>query len=120
MDHKSFGISGESMAAEYLESKGYKLRERNYRKPIGEIDLIVEKEELIIFVEVKSRRSGSFAMPSENVDYRKMRKIIKTSLHYIKEHDLFNYMIRYDVVEILGDTVNHMEDAFQYSGRSVY
>ena len=112
------GQSGEQIACRYLENKGYVLRDSNYKKSTGEIDLILEKEEVIIFVEVKFRRNLDYGYPREAVNVSKQKRILKTALWYIKEKRLDNYGFRFDVVEIYFDQkdqiINHLKHAFTY------
>ena len=91
---KKVGDIGESVAVQFLESKGFKVVARNYRKPWGEIDIIAEKGNTVRFVEVKSVSreiftDGSREMdyrPEELVDTRKLRKLARTAALYMEEH----------------------------------
>ncbi|GAI75687.1 unnamed protein product [marine sediment metagenome] len=73
----NIGRFGENVASKFLKDKGYKIKERNYRTFLGEIDIICESKGNIIFVEVKTRRSDKFGYPEEAVNFIKQRKIIK-------------------------------------------
>ena len=73
---KDLGVNGENLAAQYLEANGWRILERNFRIRRAEIDLIAEREGMIVFVEVKTRLSNKFGRPAEAVDERKQRKII--------------------------------------------
>jgi len=89
-EKRQTGDLGEGIAADYLENNGYKIVERNYRKNWGEIDLIAQKENCLIFVEVKTRKktAGRFLAghsPEENVNWRKQQKIIRTAETYLLE-----------------------------------
>lgn len=112
------GKTGEKLARRYLENKGYLIRESNYKKPTGEIDLILEDKETVIFVEVKYRKNLDFGYPREAVTTGKQKRILKTALWYIKEKKLDNYGFRFDVIEIYFDQdeqrINHFEHAFTY------
>lgn len=116
------GAGKESLAAEYLQKKGYRLWERNYHCREGEIDLVVNRESLIVFVEVKSRSSQKFGMPSEAVTATKRRKIIRAAERYLYERGLLEgWYIRYDIVSILAPKnqsplIEHIEDAFRVEG----
>ena len=70
------GRWGEAEAARYMQKKGYKLKETNYRTRFGEIDLILEDKRYVVFVEVKLRKNDKFAKALEFVDHRKQEKII--------------------------------------------
>ncbi len=115
MDRKSIGKKGEDWALTYLEQKGYRLQARNYRHRRGEIDLIVEKENRLIFVEVKLRADDRFGLPEEMVSSAQQALIIQTAEHYILEKD-WQKDIRFDIIAILQKEdqreIQHFEDAF--------
>ena len=111
----TIGRSGEVMAKEYLISKGYKILEMNYRNKIGEIDIIAMDNEILVSVEVKTRRNYSYGYAFEAVHIKKQRKIINTSMVYIKYKYLLNVQLRYDIIEVyLTKTlkINHLDNAF--------
>ncbi len=112
------GQAGEAIACRYLENKGYRLRQANYKKPTGEIDLILEKDQTIVFVEVKFRKNLDYGYPREAVTRAKQKRILQTALWYIKEKKCDNYGFRFDVLEIYDDQdkqiINHFEHAFTY------
>ena len=107
----SLGNKGEKTAATYLESKGYKIIERNYRCKLGEIDLIAEKDNLIVFVEVKTRSNDKFGKGFESVVHKKIDKIRKVAMLYLIQKDL-QKEIRFDVISIDNNVVTHFEGAF--------
>ena len=116
------GSRGENAAAKFLEQKGYRIVERNYTRPGGEIDLIARKGELVVFAEVKLRRDVSHGMPMEAVGKGKQRRIIQTAKLYAAEHDLFDCPMRFDVVEVVVDSrnrlwVRHIPGAFMEDRR---
>ena len=117
--NKDIGSYTENIAATYLLSNGYSILDRNYRNKFGEVDIICQKDNLIIFVEIKSRYTNSFGSPLESVSCHKQKKIILLSKFYILYKKLSDFNIRYDVIEIylnhLNNTyeVNHLEDAFR-------
>lgn len=112
-----FGQEGERIAERYLSKKGYRLVERNYRCPMGEVDLIVLDRRVIVFVEVKTRHDDRFGVPLESVHPRKQRKMIKAALWFLSEHKLHNREARFDVVGISlagqEPVVEHVENAFE-------
>ena len=120
MSTRETGNYGETLTAEYLQKSGYELLERNYRLRTGEIDIVATKDDFLVFVEVKLRKSGAFGRPCSAVNGAKMKKIIKTALHYMQKNQAFDKMVRFDVVEITGEDINHIEGAFEYSGRLGY
>jgi putative endonuclease len=115
---QQIGISGEKLALEFLKKKNYFIKATNYHSRFGEIDIIAQNENYIIFVEVKTRKKNAFAAPMEYVNRSKQVKIIKTALLYLSEgkHDE-NIQPRFDVIEIVHEAgkntrVNHIENAF--------
>jgi len=112
MDKKTYGSIGERAAAEYLETDGYRILDMNYTTPIAELDLIVEKGGVIAFVEVKRRKSDKYGTPAEAVTKRKQYKISQAAMYYINAHRFHNRPMRFDVVEVTDEGVNHIEDAF--------
>lgn len=114
------GAWGESVAAEYLKKKHFKIVAMNYRCRFGEIDLIVSNKSYLVFVEVKLRKSNQFANAHEFVDYHKQNRLRTTADFFLSEYQT-NLQPRFDVIEIYApdgvDTRNpvilHLEDAFQ-------
>ncbi|CAG1065148.1 hypothetical protein BAC1_00726 [uncultured bacterium] len=100
MNKASIGRRGEDEAALFLESKGYKVVERNYRCRYGEIDIVARDGKTVVFVEVKTRGSDRFGCPTASVDARKQKKILLTSQFYIESNRLFDTDLRFDVVGI--------------------
>lgn len=90
---------GEELAVKYIEQLGYKILERNYRFR-GEIDIIAQDEERIVFIEVKMRRSESFGLPQEAVDRKKQSQIISTAHNYLAANHLLNSPCRFDVITL--------------------
>lgn len=91
----------EESACRYLEDKGYRIKARNFRSYRGEIDIIAENEGRLCFIEVKGRSSPFKYFPYESVDERKIQKIKKTAMFYLKKTGSFDMHIRYDVLSIL-------------------
>lgn len=88
-ERRKLGDLGEEIAANYLQSKGYKILARNYQKPWGEIDIVAQivSRETIIFIEVKSQKMGSEQLlPEENVHYFKKKRLEKAILSYLAEN----------------------------------
>lgn len=102
----------ENLAVEYLEkAKRYKILEKNFRTPFGEIDIIACCKDVVIFVEVKSG-NGKRILPSERVDKEKFDKIIKVAEYYLEHRlkDKIYTKVQIDVVEVVGSTIKHYED----------
>ena len=113
------GKEGERIAENYLKKKGYRVVERNYRCPVGELDLIVLDRRVIVFVEVKTRSDDRFGVPLESVHRRKQQKMMKAALFFLSQHRLDHREARFDVIGIsLRDrepVVEHIQNAFDCS-----
>ena len=94
------GREGERRAAEYLEKKGFLVVDRNWRKRWGEIDLVVEKDGVLVFVEVKMKTGGGWGRPEDMVDERKLGQVGRLSRMYVTEKSLWDRYksFRIDVV----------------------
>ena len=111
--HKETGKEGERIAAAYLIAQGYVIREQNYRFGRLEMDLIVEKNKLLVFVEVKTRRGQSHGYPEEAVDEKKENNLHELAQEYLESAN-WTGDIRFDIVSIaLGEnpSIAHFEDA---------
>jgi putative endonuclease len=97
---KLLGKAGEDRAAKFLADQGYRILERNYRTPHGEIDLIALHQGTIVFVEVKTRTSHAFGAPELAVTPQKQHRMVKSALGYIKYRKLHQVPCRFDVVAI--------------------
>ncbi len=95
---QKLGQSGESLALQYLQKRGYKLLEKNYRNRIGEIDIIARDGDTLVFVEVKARRSERYGSPRLAITPHKQRKISQTALAYLKYTRQMDCRARFDVV----------------------
>ncbi len=101
-ERQQYGQFGENLAARHLAENGYRIVETNYKNRFGEIDLIAMDGETIVFVEVKSRRSGTFGTAGASVSKAKQRKISMTALGYLKSKNGIQQKARFDVVAING------------------
>lgn len=112
----ALGRQGEDIAAVYLQQLGYEILARNYRCRHGELDIICKKKHLLIFVEVKTRRSDLFGSPEEAITKSKIAHIKKTALYYMAENKTGCKELRFDVVTIMMKArqpdINHIEAAF--------
>jgi REP-associated tyrosine transposase len=110
------GETGEHLAAATLKKQGYKVLERNYRTPLGEIDLIARHQEVLVFIEVKTRTSARFGPAQEAVHYGKQARLRKLADYYLKQKRLGEIAVRFDVVGILWQDgkpqVEVIQDAF--------
>lgn len=105
---REYGVGGESAAVEHLRRKGYKIIERNYRSRMGEIDIIARHKGVMVFVEVKARRSRRYGHAKWAVTPAKQRKISMTALDYLKRHASTDIPARFDVVTV------HEDDSRQH------
>lgn len=106
------GKKGEIKAVLFLKKYGYKILETNFKNKIGEIDIIAEKDGVIVFIEVKNRSTYRFGRPIEAVDFRKQNKIKKVAEIYLMIKNKYYNDVRFDVVEVSNDNLEHIENAF--------
>ncbi len=114
-DHNDFGDWGENQAVDFLEQKGYEIKARKYRFGKREIDIIARFEDLLIFIEVKTRHHSPIATPEESVTSKKKTLLIEAAHQYI-ESSQWEGEARFDIVSITMDgrkkSIRHIEDAF--------
>jgi putative endonuclease len=113
---KELGDRSEDLAAQYLRQKGYTILDRNWRCRSGELDLIAEKDGLLVFCEVKSSRFPGEVHPEIRVDRRKQMKIVRSANQYLAQEQSAYSAIRFDVVVLKQsagrDLIEHLENAF--------
>lgn len=111
------GQNGEALVADYLKKQGFIIVERNFHSRFGEIDIIAENEQYILFVEVKTRKANSFAAAAESVDGAKQQKIMLTAQIYLSRA-FCELQPRFDVAEVTLEEeneeykINYIENAF--------
>ncbi|RPH81413.1 MAG: YraN family protein [Nitrospiraceae bacterium] len=118
---KLFGQAGESAAEEYLRRKGYRIVGRNLRSPVGELDLVAEDGQVLVFIEVKARRTDAFGGAIHAVHHRKQEKLIQLAAQYLARHHIKGRLCRFDVVLLQGaddvaPQIEHIQNAFEISG----
>jgi putative endonuclease len=116
-DHNELGKEAEDLAAEYLLKNEYKILVRNYRYQKAEIDIIAEKDNLIIVAEVKARSTDFFILPQEAVTKGKIKLIVTAANHFMEEFNK-DQEVRFDIISILPDEkgkliIEHIPDAFE-------
>jgi putative endonuclease len=116
-----FGQEGEVAAERYLRRKGYRIVAKNLRSSLGELDLVAEDGRVLVFVEVKARRTGEYGGAIHAVHRRKQEKLIQLASQYLARHHLSNRICRFDVVLLQGtDTsaplIEHIKSAFDVPG----
>ena len=99
--HISLGRRGEELACKFLKKAGYKILELNYRGRLGEIDLVAEDGDCLVFVEVKTRSSLACGHPLESIDSRKQHQLIKVAREYLAEQGAEERVCRFDAVSVL-------------------
>lgn len=116
----ALGAWGEDQAVDYLRKQKLKIVERNFRTPVGEIDIIAKNKSSLVFIEVKTRRGTAFGTPQEAVGQRKQRQIVRTAQWYLQNNSNDKLQPRFDVVAILCQSdgavqITHLPDAFSLS-----
>lgn len=117
----SLGRRGEEAAAAYLERLGFRILHRAHRSRYGELDLIAVDGDVIVFIEVKTRRSADRGSPSLAVDRRKQTRMTRAALAYLKRHRMLDRRCRFDVVAVVwpegGEPeIRHYRAAFEARG----
>lgn len=118
MARKNLGKYGEDLACDYLRSKGYTVLERNYKIKIGELDIIARQADLLVCVEVKTRKSLSYGYGLESITWKKRQTIRKLAEYYYAVLREPGLKVRIDVIDILLDAegslqqLRHIENAF--------
>jgi putative endonuclease len=100
MKRQELGAAGEKLARNFLKKKGYKIRDTNYRCREGEIDIVAQKKDCLVFVEVRTKASASFGSPEESVTSAKKEKLIASALTYLSEHDDLPESWRLDFIAV--------------------
>jgi len=100
---RALGKHGEETGAAWLGARGMRIVERNYRCRLGEIDLVGEIDETLVFVEIRSRSSDNWGTPAESVNYRKQRKLRQLAAWYLGQSGREGSACRFDVLSLLFD-----------------
>ncbi len=100
MKRRETGLRGEQLACDFLNKKGYKLVERNFRCPSGEVDIIAQQGNTLVFVEVRTKKGHNFGSPEESITPTKMEHLRNTAAYYRQNHDSFPESWRIDVIAI--------------------
>lgn len=114
---QAFGELGERIAEQWLTRRGWRVVHRRYRSGHRDIDLVMEREGLVVFVEVKARSGAQFGDPIEAVNWRKQRELRRSASSWISRHGRAHESYRFDVMGILVEgrrvRVRHVENAFE-------
>lgn len=113
MDNKrAVGTAYEDRAAEFLKENGLTILERNYRNRRGEIDIVARDGIYLVFCEVKYRKNAAYGYPAEAVTPHKQHIITEVAKYYLLTHQQMNSYVRFDVIAILGDSIDWIRNAF--------
>ena len=105
-------MGGERVAARRYQRDGYRVLDRNWRCPFGELDLVVSRDGVVAFCEVKTRRSSAYGLPAEAVDGRRQRRLRAAAAQWLRKHGTRFREVRFDVVSVLPGRVERIEAAF--------
>jgi putative endonuclease len=116
-DHNELGKTAEDLAVTYLQKNGYTIVVRNFRFQKAEIDIIAEKDNLIVVVEVKARSTDVFMLPQEAVTKTKIKLLVSAANHFMEEFSK-DQEVRFDIISVLADrkknlTIEHITGAFE-------
>jgi len=115
-NNRIVGNVKEEQAIIYLKSLGYKILDKNFHCRHGEIDIIAIDNKDIVFIEVKFRKNKTSGAPEEAVNANKQIKISKCASYFLYTHQsYYEYQVRFDVVGILSDSINHIKNAFDFA-----
>ncbi len=112
LSRRALGRWGEDLAAAHFERRGYEILDRNWRCRHGEIDLVVRRQLLVVFCEVKARRSDSHGSAAAAVHPGKQVRLRRLAATWLATHDVRRVDVRFDVVAITGVRLSHIESAF--------
>ncbi len=116
MHNKKLGLKGEKKARRYLRFHGWKILEKNFKNPFGEVDIIAKKKDVIAFIEVKTRLTDIFGTPAEAVTYQRQQRYIMGAKYYFAGK-CPQCTVRFDIIEIFRGQLNHIENAFRDKSR---
>ena len=116
-EHNDLGKQGEELAVEYLRKNGYEILTRNYRYQKAEVDIIAQKEDLLVAVEVKTRSTSEFGDPQGFVKPKQIKLLVKAIDHFVETEQL-DVEVRFDIIAVIRNRsetkMEHIQDAFLY------
>lgn len=118
-----FGTRSERAAARFLRQQGMRILHQNWSCKLGELDIVAEHRQVIVFVEVRSTANPQTESPAASVDDRKQRRLTNLALHYLSYHRMLNHPARFDVVALSWPkgqsrpTIDYHPNAFEAVGR---
>lgn len=110
-EKRKLGFWGESRAVKFLKKSGYTVLHRNFKCPFGEIDIIAQKDGVLCFIEVKTRSSDDFGAPNQAVNKTRQTRYINSARYYFANREI-DCTVRFDIIEVTKEGVNHIESAF--------
>ncbi len=114
-EHNELGKQGEELATQHLVMSGYKIRDRNWSFRKAELDIVAEKDGVVVFVEVKTRSSEEFETPASTVTMKKQKQLVLVADQYLKSKEL-THEARFDVIYIIHNQrytkIQHIIEAF--------
>ena len=113
INRRAIGGVGENAARAFLEANGYRWIASNHTTRWGELDLVVEKDGVLVIVEVKRRTNANFGAPEEAVSLGKQRRMVRAALSFVQRRGYTDRMIRFDVVTVGPDRLRHIPNAFE-------
>ena len=119
-----FGHTAEAEAERFLRAKGYRILARNLRSSTGELDLVAESGDTLVFIEVKGRRTSAYGGTAYAVDQRKQTRLVRLAAQYLAQHRPRHRWCRFDVVLWQGGSdkparIEHVENAFEVPGEDL-
>jgi len=120
LNKRIIGKYAEEKAIDFLIQNKYKILAKNYSNKLGEIDVIAQDKNDLVFIEVKYRTNFLYSKPEFSVNYKKQQKLIKLALTYIKEKNIKNKNVRFDVISITPQGLNLIKNAFVSNYLSLY
>ncbi|WP_347172737.1 YraN family protein [Polaribacter uvawellassae] len=116
-EHNILGEKGEQLAVDYLVQNNYKIIARNYRFLKAEVDIIVQKEDILAAVEVKTRSTSDFGNPQDFINPKKIKLLVSAMDNFVVENDL-DVEVRFDIIAIVKQKnafqIEHLKDAFLF------
>jgi putative endonuclease len=116
-EHNEIGKLGEDIAVNYLVHQGYEILERNWKFEKAEVDILAQKDNFLVAVEVKTRNTDAFGLPQEFLKAAQIKRLVKAVDEYMQQHKITNE-VRFDVIAIIlhkkDHTLEHIIDAFYY------
>ncbi|MFN3640405.1 MAG: YraN family protein [Flavobacterium sp.] len=116
-EHNDIGKLGEEIAANYLDQQGYEILERNWKFEKAEVDILAQKDDFLVAVEVKTRTTDAFGLPQEFLKPAQIKRLVKAVDEYMQQHKITNE-VRFDVIAVIihkkDHTLEHIIDAFYY------